>query len=140
MKQQLAIISIVVCAFSTCLYAASSQPEMCPGVNAIKAAPFFIQKDFTTSGGANYYTATQEDQKYDTNWKEAWHFEVVDIEAASIEDARQMLNNVLPTLSFKEGPRQVGNLGWNCDYDIGSEYKAYAATDAAGGLRHSLRR
>lgn len=138
MKQFMKLIFLL--GFSSIAYAADPiSPTMCPSIHAIKAAPFIIQKDFTTTDGRKFYIAMQEDQKYDTNWEDLWHFEVYGILATSTEDARQKLNQALTELSLKEGPIK-GNLGWDCVYNIGSYYRALAMADMLGGLRRSLHR
>jgi hypothetical protein len=102
---------------ATSAYADENTPDACPHPNAIKAAQFVIQNDFTTSDGRKFYLATQEDQKYDTNWKNEWHIEIFDIQATSTQDAKQQLNEALPFLSLKSGPTK-SPFGWVCDYTL----------------------
>jgi hypothetical protein len=126
----LPMICAALCA--TAANAQSSKPEICPSVNAIKATQFFIQKETT-----NRYIATQEDQKYDTNWQDVWHFEIYTITANSVEEAREKLNAALPSLTFKEGPIQMGGMGWDCNYNIDSGLAAQAYGDPTNRLRRS---
>jgi hypothetical protein len=115
----------------TCIstsYAVTAPPEQCPSVNAIKAAPFFMEHDFEWEHGKKFYGASQEDQKYDTNWQGNWRTEVFYIEATSIEDARQQLNLALPALRLKKGPYKNVFGGWDCAYSMGNEFEVFSST------------
>lgn len=98
------------------------QPEKCPSVASILQNEFLLAQKL--SDGT--YGAVQINH-YDTN--ENWAFVVVQITAASAQEAKAKAKDALSSLTFLSGPGYFAqNNIWGCVYRVDAGYPVVAIT------------